>query len=56
MAVGILLGAPLAGLLFEWTGDMAAAFVFAATMLFLAAGILNAPRAREVQGAVEVAP
>jgi len=46
LAAGIFLGAPLAGLLFAWTGDMAAAFIFAAIMLFLAAGILNAPRQR----------
>ena len=56
MTFGIFLGAPLAGLLFEWTGDMAAAFVFAAAVLFAAAGILNAPRARATQGEVAVAP
>ena len=43
LALGILLGAPFAGLLFEWIGDMAAAFLFASAMLFAGAGILNAP-------------
>lgn len=56
LAVGIFLGAPLAGLLFEWTEDMAAAFVFAGAMIFFAAGILNAPCARDVREEVMEAP
>jgi DHA1 family solute carrier family 18 vesicular amine transporter 1/2 len=43
LSLGILLGAPLGGLLFEWTGDMSAVFVFAAVFLFAGAVILNFP-------------